>query len=154
MKDRLYQDKYTIWHSKKGSVDILIISVAIAIICIIPMYLFFVKIFITMQIVEETKEMLSLSSTAVYSTINREMLGKGSFQIDEESAKSEFYNKLESLLTDNHSLIEADSPQVEFSYDNRKVLIESEIKVKSGFNRQIGVDSSMEFIIDNTMGGG
>jgi hypothetical protein len=134
-------------------VDILIISVAIAILCIIPMFLFFVKIFITFQIVEDTKEMLSLSSTSVYSIINREVLGTGSLQIDEESAKNEFYNKLESLITDNHGLIEADSPYVEFSYDNRKILIKSEVKVNTGFNRQIEVGSSMEFVIDNTMGG-
>lgn len=133
--------------------DVLIVSVAIAIMCIIPMFLFFVKIFITMQIVEETKEILNLSSTSIYSMISRDMLGRGSLLIDEETAESAFYNKLDTLLTDNHSLIVADSPNVEFSCDNRKVLIESEIKVKSGFNRQIEVGSSMEFIIDNMMGG-
>ncbi|MHB1485166.1 MAG: hypothetical protein ACYCYI_10935 [Saccharofermentanales bacterium] len=148
-----FQEKSIIWHTRKGSIDIFLITVMISLLLILPVFSFFVSAFSTRYMISEAKETLEIASLATYTKLNQESLGMGIIDIDEYSAEKMFYQQIYEIISENEHQDDLADPNVSIIMEKGRIIINSEITLSSAFKQSLPVKSSLEFLIDPTMEG-
>lgn len=149
----MFQEKFTIWRTRKGAVDIVLITVMIFTLLILPLFIFFISAYTTQFMISEAKETLEIASLATYTKLNQDSLGMGIIDINELSAETIFYQQINLLINERSFLEDLTNPQVSIFQEEGKIIIESEVSFLSSFKQLLHVNSSLEFIIDPTMEG-
>jgi len=151
MTKKLFQEKSIIWRIKKGSIDILLITIIMIVLIIIPCFKFLISVFSTIKIIDETKQALEIASIATYAELSQESIGLGIVEIDEELAKEIFYLRIQELSAGKTILNSIRNPVISIYSYVGKIYIDTEIIVSSSFDQSLKVENSIEFIIDPLM---
>ncbi len=137
--------------TKKGSIDVLIISVAIALLLFVPLFRFFIQVLSTLKTIEQTKEVLEISSMSTFTELNRDLLGSGMLEIEESEAKDVFNRLMTELIMENETLQSIRDIGIVFSCGGGIIRMDSEATVLSSFGQPVHVEHSLEFVIDPVM---
>lgn len=137
--------------TKKGSVDVLLITIAILLFTILPIFKFIVNVYTTQNLISYSKETLEIASLATFTKINQEMLGLGIMNIDISLATSIMDEQIGLLFDENSGVKLMSEPIIRIIELSEKIIISSEIMVLGPFNETIPVKSSLEFIVDPSM---
>lgn len=133
---------------KKGSVDHLLVVVAIGLLLVIPLFQFFIAVFATLHRIEQTKEILEIASLTTYTMLNQESLGIGDLDIPESSATEIFHRQVETLIAEKLPSDKVGETGIRFRKDGNKIDIESDMILFSEFDEPIRVRKSLEFVMD------
>lgn len=151
MTEKSFHGKYIIWRIKKGSVDILLITVMLVLLLIIPMFQFLISVFSTLHRIDKVKEVLEIASISTYTKLNQESLGTGILEIDKTMAAEMFNQQIDELIINDLSLSSLSNAEISIIETGAEISIESSASILSSFNRLIQVENSLEFIIDPIM---
>lgn len=151
MTEALSQEKSTTWHTKSGSIDILIITVFITLLLLIPLFKFFILMCGTQCIVKNAEETLEIASLSTYTRISSVSLGGGVIDMDEYTAEKIFFSQINELALKNPSLQTLRNPDVTIFTKNGVIYINSKATVTNSFNQSVSVHASLEFILDPVM---
>ena len=151
MTEKSFHGKYIIWRTKKGAVDILLITVILVLLLIIPMFQFLVSAFSTLNRIDKTKEVLEIASISTYTKLNQESLGTGIMEIDGALAAEIFDQQVLELTANDFSLNSLSNAEISITETGAEISIESRASIMSAFNELIQVENSLEFIIDPIM---
>jgi len=151
MTKNLCQEKYTIWQIRKGSIDILMISLCGIIFIVIPVCMFFINVLFNYTIIGYAKDCLEISSINCYAMIDQDSLGSGITKIDIHKSEKYFLEHFKEL-TRNHSYLQDDA-KVRITLSNGIIKIMAEVTVTGLDKRTVTVKSDTEFVIDPLLGG-
>jgi len=151
MKKNLFQEKYIIWQTRKGSIEVLMISVCGIIFLVVPVFMFFINALFSYAIVGHARDCLEISSINCYTMIDSNSLGSGIAEIDVHAGEKYFLENFKKL-TENHSYFNDDAT-VSIALSNGVIKIMSEVSVIGLDKRLISVSSVTEFVIDPLLGG-
>lgn len=151
MTEALSQEKSTIWRTKSGSIDVLIITVFITLLLLIPLFKIFILLCGSQCIVKNAKETLEIASLSTYTRMSRDSLGVGVIDMDEYTAEKIFFSQIDELALKNPSLQTLRNPDVTIYTNNGVIYIDSEAIVTNSFNQSVFVHASLEFILDPAM---
>ena len=151
MTEESFQGKYITWRTRRGSIDVLLISAILAVLLIIPLFQFIVSTFSTLNRIDKAEEVLEIASISTYTKLNQDSLGSGILEIDETLALSIFNQQIDELITNDASLSNMSDAEILIAETDEGISIESKAVILSAFNQSIQVENSLEFIIDPIM---
>ncbi len=151
MRRSLCQEKYIIWQTRKGSIDILMISISGIIFIVIPVCMFFINVLFSYAITGYARDCLEISSINCYAMIDSDSLGGGITEIDIHESEKYFLENFKSL-TRNHSYLQDDA-KVHITLSNGIIKIMAEVTVTGLDKSSVTVKSDTEFVVDPLLGG-
>jgi len=151
MKKNLFQEKYIIWQTRNGSIEVLMISVCGIIFLVVPVFMFFINALFSYAVVGYARDCLEISSINCYTMIDSNSLGSGIAAIDIHESEKHFLENFKKL-SENHMYFNDDAA-VRITLSNGVIKIVSEVSVTGLDKRLIKVRSDTEFVIDPLLGG-
>ena len=145
MKTTLFQEKFTILHIKKGSVETSIIIWAILCISILPFQIFVMKTLSDYTIICKVKEILQISSVNTFQAISGDSLGRGNLNLDKEIAEGIFTETADDLFSENCGIIVVNTIVPEFTIYENNVVIKCAVKVENAFGKVVEIFYETEF---------
>ena len=146
MKKNLYQERSTIWQTRKGSVEILMIFFSMIVFILIPFFIFLINILFNYTMTEYAKDCLEISSINTYSMIDFDSLGEGIIEMDPDESEKYFLENFKSLtMNDKHI---ADDADVSITISNANIRILSQVTVTGLDKGSVTVHSDVGFVID------
>ena len=110
------QGKSTIRPSKRGSIEITIIFVALVILLILPLLLFLLNVYMELCTADKIDEIIQLASINSLQNLDSESLGAGILSFDAANAKLDFKEEVERELQ-NISYISPDNNSTKITYE-------------------------------------
>ncbi len=153
MTEKSFQGRYIIWRTKKGAIDILLITVFAAMLLIIPIFRFFIGVFFTLNTIDKAKEVLEIAMISTYTRLNQQSLGIGILNIDETSAESLFLDQITELISGDSSLNGLQYADMNIVETEQGISINSKATIFSAFHQPIKVGNTVKFVIDPIMEG-
>lgn len=148
MKDRLSQEKYTILHTKRGSVGIALIASFTSILILVPCLIFMLRVYLSKLSGDSARETLQIASINACQGIDGEQLGTGILVLDKERAAEYFGECVNILLSKKTYLKSIGNPDAEFTVFGNSIIVESSIRILTAFGVETTINSTAEFMTE------
>lgn len=129
-------------------VELPVIFFFVAMVIVIPVFVFMINIGLAKITVDRAAEKLDISALSTFTAINSDTLGSGAMEFDKEKAREIYFLNFENMIRNFPNSNMYSKPQLEISVNEGIVAIESHVTVTVFSGIPVTVTSSIDFVLD------